>query len=112
MSRLLVITRPDLVLGFQLAGVDAFAAEDGEAAGVLVAEWLDAREAGLLAIDERLLSSLKHGVRERLESSDHLLYLAIPSGERVSERRSRQQQIAQMIRRAIGVHITFGETDS
>ena len=36
MSRLIVVTRPALVTGFQLAGVDAYGAEDVETAQELI----------------------------------------------------------------------------
>jgi V/A-type H+-transporting ATPase subunit F len=107
MSHLLVVTRPDLVTGFRLAGVDALAAEDAERAQALVGDWLDAGEEGLMAIDEGLLAHMEPAFLKRLQSSKHLLYLAIPDGQPLSSGASQQQRIAEMIRRAIGFHITF-----
>jgi vacuolar-type H+-ATPase subunit F/Vma7 len=107
MSRLLVVTRPSLVPGFHLAGVEAFPAEDAEAAQQLIADWLDTREAGLLAIDDGLLAGFEIAFRRRLEAADQLPYLAIPGGGPLGPAGSRRQQIAELIRRAIGFHITF-----
>ena len=39
MSRLIVLTRPDLVPGFQLAGVDAYGAQDVETAQEMIEAW-------------------------------------------------------------------------
>ena len=55
MGHLFVLTRPDQVTGFRLAGVDAYAAEDVETAQELVESWMAAEEGGLLAIDDGLL---------------------------------------------------------
>ena len=41
MSRLLVVTRPDLATGFELAGVETFVVQDAEEAEELIGGWLD-----------------------------------------------------------------------
>jgi vacuolar-type H+-ATPase subunit F/Vma7 len=107
MSRLLVLTRPTLVHGFHLAGVDAYAAEDAEAAQELIEGWLESSEEGLLAIDENLLSRIEPGLRMRLGAAAHLPHLAIPSTGESGPGVSRRRRIADTIRRAIGFHITF-----
>jgi len=111
MSRLLVITRPDLVNGFRLAGVEAFAAEDVETAQELIESWVEAGESGLVAIDDGYLEHINPMVIRRLEASDQLDYLAIPGGEPLGPETSRRQRLAQQIRRAIGFHITFKGED-
>jgi len=107
MSRLFVVARPSLVTGFQLAGVEAFSAEDADTAEDLIAGWLDAGETGLIAIDDELLASFTPAFRRRLEASDRLPHLAIPSGEPRGPEGARRRRIADLIRRAIGFHITF-----
>lgn len=107
MSRLLVITRPDLVAGFQLAGVNAFSVETAESAQGLIRAWMDAGEAGLLAIDDGLLAYMEPDFLRRLQLSEKLLYLAIPGGQPLGEGASQRHRIAAMIRKAIGFHITF-----
>ena len=54
MSRLLILTRPELAAGFHLAGVDAVGAIDVEDAQEQLETWLQEEE-GLVAIDEALL---------------------------------------------------------
>lgn len=107
MSRLLILTRPNLVAGFHLAGVDAFAAEDAESAQELISGWLEDGEEGLLAIDEGLLAHMEPGFIKRLGAAPHLPYLAIPGTGKIGAEVSRRHRIADMIRRAIGFHITF-----
>jgi vacuolar-type H+-ATPase subunit F/Vma7 len=106
-SRLFVLTRPDLVTGFHLAGIDAFPAEDVESAQELIESWWAAGEQGLLAIDDGLLEKMDPAFIKRMESGGMIPYLAIPGGQALGREASRKYQIAEMIRRAIGFHITF-----
>ena len=107
MSRLLVVARPSLVSGFHLAGVEAYPAEDVEQAQRLIAEWLEAGQAGLVAIDDELLAGFEPAVRRRLDAADQLPHLAIPSGEPRELIGARRRHVAELIRRAIGFRITF-----
>jgi vacuolar-type H+-ATPase subunit F/Vma7 len=107
MGRLLVLTRPDQVTGFCLAGVDAYAAEDVEAAQELVGSWLAAGEEGLLAIDDGLWERMDPVFIKRLVAAEKMPFLVIPGGEPLGPEASRKYRIAEMIRRAIGFHITF-----
>lgn len=112
MSRLIVITHPELVPGFQLAGVDAYGPADVETTQEMITSWLEAGETGLLAIDNGLISLIATDVVKSLEESPYMLYIAIPGGPELSLEASRQYQIAEMIRRAIGFHITFKGEES
>jgi vacuolar-type H+-ATPase subunit F/Vma7 len=111
MSRLLVVTRAALVPGFRLAGVDAYGVEDVETAQELIRGWLKAEEVGLLAIDDGLLEHMDPSFIRLLEGSEKLPYLAIPGGGALGPEVSRRRRITEMIRRAIGFHITFKGED-
>lgn len=107
MSQLFVITRPGLVPGFQLAGVEAYGAEDVETAQELISKWMDTGEVGLIAIDDGLLALMETGFLKRLSLSENLLYLPIPGGKPLGEEASQRSRISALIRKAIGFHITF-----
>jgi vacuolar-type H+-ATPase subunit F/Vma7 len=107
MSRLLVITRPALVKGFLLSGVEAYGAEDVESAQTLIDVWMQSDEVNLLAIDDGLYERMDPGFLNRLEAAENLPFLTIPGGQPLGAEASRKFRIAQMIRRAIGFHITF-----
>lgn len=111
MSQLLVITRPTLVSGFHLAGVEAYGAEDVETAQRLISDWLELGKADLLAIDDGLLAYMDEAFLKRLDASDTLLYLAIPGGQPLGPETSQKYRISAMIRKAIGFHITFKSED-
>ena len=107
MSQLFIVTRPTLVTGFHLAGIDAYGAEDVETAQELIDKWLNTGEVGLLAIDDGLLAHMDAAFLKRLDASENLPYLAIPGGQPLGPEASQRHRIAAMIRRAIGFHITF-----
>ena len=107
MSRLIILTRPDLVTGFRLAGVEAFTADSVESAQEMVQNWIVKNEEGLLAIDEGLLERMDPIFLKQLDSAERLPYIPFPGGEPLGPETSRKYQIAEMIRRAIGFHITF-----
>jgi vacuolar-type H+-ATPase subunit F/Vma7 len=107
MSQLFIVTRPSLVNGFHLAGVDAYGVEDIESAQELIEKWLNAGEVGLVAIDDGLLERMDAAFLRRLDEYEHLPYLAIPGGQPLGPEASRRHRIAALIRRAIGFHITF-----
>ncbi len=107
MSQLFILTRPSLVTGFQLAGIDAYGAEDVENAQEMITHWLNAGEVGLLAIDDGLLACMDKDFLKHLDASENLPYLAIPGGQPLGPEASQKHRIAAMIRRAIGFHITF-----
>lgn len=113
MSQLFVVTRPALVPGFQLAGVDAHGVEDIETAQELIEKWITAGEVGLLAIDDSLLAHMDAAFLKHLAACEGLPYLAIPGGQPLGAEASHRQRITALIRQAIGFHITFkGETES
>jgi len=112
MSRLLILSRPPLVSGFRLAGVDAYGAEDVESAQEIIESWLMVNEAGLLAIDDGLLEHMDPTLVKRLEASENMPYLTIPGGGPLGPEVSRRHRIAEIIRRAIGFHITFKGEDN
>jgi vacuolar-type H+-ATPase subunit F/Vma7 len=107
MSRLLIITRPSLVPGFELARVEAYGAEDVESAEELIEELLNSGESGLLAIDDGILAHLDPALIKRLDAAEQLPYLPIPGGRPLGPEATRKYRLAEMIRRAIGFHVTF-----
>jgi len=107
MSRLILITRPSLVSGFHLAGVEAYGVEDYETAQELILSWKYKGDSGLLAIDDGILANMEKSFLKELDDYEPFLYLSIPMGEPLGPEFSRKHRVAQLIRQAIGFHITF-----
>lgn len=108
MGRLLVITRPNLQPGYQLAGVQAYAATGADEAAALIGRFLDSGEAGLLAVQEELLAGLRPDLRQRMNAAVELPYIALPGGEPASTAVSAHFFVSEMIRRTVGFQLTFG----
>lgn len=107
MSRLVIVTRSDLTPGFRLAGVEVYGAEDAETAQELISSWLEGDEVNLLAIDDGLVDIMDPAFVKRLQACEHLPHLIIPGGKPFGPEGSRRSRVVEMIRRAIGFHITF-----
>jgi vacuolar-type H+-ATPase subunit F/Vma7 len=107
MSRLLVITRPELLSGFILAGVAAFPVTDVESAENFIEGLLTSGESYLLAIDDSLLDKMNDTLIRRLENAEQMPFLAIPGGQNADEVLFRRRRIAELTRRAVGFHSIF-----
>lgn len=107
MGRLLLITQPQLQPGYQLAGVQAYAAADAAEAAGLIEQFLASDEEGLLAIDVQLLENLAAELRLRMNEAARLPYIALPSGEPAATAVSAQHLVSEMIRRTVGFQLTF-----
>lgn len=107
MNRLLVLTRPELLNGFRLAGVEAWAAEDVQGAVQILSGWLASGDDCLLAVDEAFLQKMEPAFTRRLENDEHALLIAIPTGDRLAEAVYQRNRIAELTRRAIGFHSIF-----
>ena len=104
----MVITTPDLAPGFRLAGVETFAVESPDKAERVLRELLEGDEASLIAVRQDLLRSIDPRLRRQVETSYRPLVMLIPGGTPASPGEGRQRYIAELIRRAVGFHITFG----
>jgi vacuolar-type H+-ATPase subunit F/Vma7 len=104
----MVITTPALAPGFQLAGVETFAAADFQAAETILRQLLDGHEASLIIVPQELLPGLDPQLQRQLENSIQPVVMGIPSDLPATSGESRRHYISELIRRAIGFHITFG----
>ena len=107
MGRLMVITTPDLALGYQLAGVETFAVEDAEETEAILRQLLKGEEASLIVVRQDLLQGTDLRLQRQIEATYRPAVLAVPGGAPVISREARRRYIAELIRRAIGFHITF-----
>lgn len=104
----MVITSPDLAPGFQLAGVETFPVDSIDAAEKLLRQLLAGEEASLIVVPQDLLQALPNRLQRQIEASYRPLVMAIPGGAPSTPAEGRRHYIAELIRRAIGFHITFG----
>ncbi len=108
----MVITTPDLAPGFQLAGVETFAVEDVGEAETTLRRLLATGEASLIVVRRALWQALDIRLQRQVETSYQPLVMAIPGALPSLSRPERRRHITELIRRAIGFQITFGEESS
>ncbi|MDH3674439.1 MAG: V-type ATP synthase subunit F [Anaerolineae bacterium] len=108
MGRLMVITSPDLAPGFQLAGVETFVAEGVETAERILRKLLTGDEASLIVVHRELLQGMGPRLRRQIELSYRPVVVDIPAGMPIAPGEERRRYVSELIRRAIGFHITFG----
>lgn len=108
MSQLLVLTEPALQNAFLLAGAEVHVAEDSSQAEAKLLRWVAQDLRALIAMDQKLYNGLSASVLRRVESSQ-LLLVTIPGAQIFDRPEYWQQRIQEMVREAIGVHITFRE---
>lgn len=109
MAKLTVITNPALAPGFRLAGVQVIAADNGERARNELVRLLDEGDAGIIAVDAPYLSALDYATARRIEAMVKPVVVSLPMGADVLPEQRRSRQIAELIRRAIGIRMTFRE---
>ncbi len=107
MAKLTVITNPALAPGFRLAGVEVIAADNGERARNELVRLLDEGDAGIIAVDAPYLSALDYSTARRIEQMVKPVVVSLPMGADVLPEQRRSRQIAELIRRAIGIRMTF-----
>lgn len=110
LTRLVVVTTPELLPGFRLAGVSACAAASAQDAQAQLLELLDRPgEAGAIALHEPFLRDLERPLRERVERLGFPLVLALPAGAPGGAEDERRERLRRMLWQAVGYEITFDE---
>lgn len=108
MSRLLVLTTPELAAGYRLAGVATLEIESAaEAAEQL--ESLLKSEDGVIAVHAPHFHALAPSLRRRLDALRAPLVVALPAGTAADEAVERRERLLQMLRHAVGYEITFSD---
>ncbi len=107
MAKLAVITDPSLASGFRLAGVEVHTVSSADEARRVLLGLMGEGEMGIIAINSDFLSALDEGTRRRLDESYKPVVVALPTGAAVAPEERRSRHIAELIRRAIGIRITF-----
>jgi vacuolar-type H+-ATPase subunit F/Vma7 len=107
-SRLLVLTTPELAAGYRLAGSATLEiASSAEAEERL--EALLRHEEGVIALHAPYFYALSRPLRRRLETISAPLVVALPAGARPDEAHARRERLLQTLRHAVGYEITFSD---
>jgi vacuolar-type H+-ATPase subunit F/Vma7 len=108
-AHLQIVAPMELVAGFRLGGAIVHAPEDAEDAAATVRALIAEGERGVIGVYEPWLASFQPWERERLEESVSPVVVAVPTGLVAAGGAARRARLAELLRRAVGYSITFGE---
>jgi len=108
MSRLVVLTTPELAPGYRLAGAATIPVASPEGAAAELRELVDTRgEKGVIAVHEPYHDRLDRKLRERFDETSEPLVVPLPSGEGAEGTGGRRGRLLQMLWQAVGYEISF-----
>ena len=106
MYRVIVITTPDIALGFRLVGVDVEEANTAAEAEAALLKIISGSNYGLVGINEELRNGLTTRTKRLLDETDVPVVISFP-GMDVNRwmRQERTDYVASLVRGAIGYHV-------
>jgi vacuolar-type H+-ATPase subunit F/Vma7 len=108
MGELIVLTTPDLELGYRLAGVATQALGSLDDATERIEQLLDEGGAGdVIAVYEPYFNELAAPLRRRIDARVSPLVVAVPGGEGADAEAERRSQHLRILWEAVGYQITF-----
>lgn len=107
MSRLVVIAEPEIALGYKLTGIEVIETSDLETARVELQNLMNDPGVGFIAVSPAIIDGLDDATRRRVESGYSPIVVSLPAGGSVMGFRSHREYLTSLIRRAVGLHITF-----
>lgn len=108
MSRLIVLTTPELAPGYRLAGATTVSASSPQEAEATLRELVDeGGERGVIAVHEAYHARLDRELRRRFDESLKPLVVPLPEGEPVEAAGGRRERLLKMLWQAVGYEITF-----
>ncbi len=108
MIRLIVLTAPDLALGYRLAGAATVAVGSPEEAAEALRELVDEQdERGVIAVHEPYHARLDRKLRRRFDETTEPLVVPLPAGKGAEAGVERKKRLSEMLWRAVGYEITF-----
>jgi vacuolar-type H+-ATPase subunit F/Vma7 len=108
MGELIVLTTPELELGYRLAGVATQALGSLDDATERIEQLLDEGGAGdVIAVYEPYFNELAAPLRRRIDARVSPLVVALPGGEGADAEAERRSQHLRILWEAVGYQITF-----
>lgn len=109
MSRLVIITDPEVAHGFRLASVEVFEASEWSKAKALLTDFINDDSVGIVGIDEDLLDQIDERLQDRINKIYKPVVIPIPSKKTVELSDTRTAYVQSIIKRAVGFDIKLGQ---
>ena len=103
----MVLTDTDTADGFRLAGVDVDICDTPEMARTRLVSLLDDDSAGIIAINEQLMSGVDERTQKKIDSIYRPIVVSLPIREKLEIGEDHRAYLSRLIRRAIGFDITL-----
>lgn len=101
-DKIIVIGDSAMVMGFKLAGVTEAYVAEGRAAEKKLSELVDRENAGIILVDESLLSIIDWRLKKKIESIAKPVVIGVPGKE---GRPAKGERLGEMIKRALGFEL-------
>ncbi|QGN34408.1 V-type ATP synthase subunit F [Microlunatus sp. Gsoil 973] len=111
MSRLIIMTIPELIPGYQLAGAETIRVGSAAEAQTRLEEMLLAEE-GVIALHASYYDALPAPFRRHLDTIQVPLVVRLPAGTAADQAEDRRDRLLELLRQAVGYGITFGSEGS
>jgi len=107
MGRLIVLTTPELEVGYRLAGVATHVVASSAEAEHALHELLDTEADDVIAVHEPFFHDLGRPLRRRIETLTSPLVVAMPAGRDADVEAERRARLLRMLWQAVGYEMTF-----
>ncbi|GAB4560414.1 MAG: hypothetical protein Kow0047_07010 [Anaerolineae bacterium] len=107
MARVVIISNPEMAIGYRLAGVETVVARSASEAASAIRSLLSEPDVGVIAVDASYMARMDETLQREIESRISPIVVALPSAGMGGEAETRRAQIARLLRRSIGYQISF-----
>jgi vacuolar-type H+-ATPase subunit F/Vma7 len=107
MSRLIIMTIPELTTGYQLGGATTVEVTSTDEAQTRLEELLSIED-GVIAVHAPYYNQFPAPLRRRLDHLRTPLVVALPAGSTPEHAEERRDRLLELLRQAVGYGITFG----
>jgi len=106
MYKMIILTTPEIAMGFRLVGVDVEEVKDASDAESKLIKIITGSDYGLVAINEEFMEKFSSRTKRLIDEIDVPVVIAFP-GELLNRwtRQDRRDYVASLVRGAIGYHI-------
>lgn len=108
MGRLIVLTTPELEVGYRLAGVATHTVDSTIETEHTLHDLLDASAEGdVIAVHEPFFQELDRPLRQRIDAILTPLVIALPAGRHADVEAERRARLLRMLWQSVGYEMTF-----
>ena len=105
MAWIAALTNPETALGFRLAGIETFSAQDALEAEGLLKGLLERKTPGIVVISEEFLPYFSEGTRKKIEENLQPVCVPIPHIQSWREGEKKEEYLSRLMQNVMGYQI-------